>query len=151
MTWLALDCELDTRRTVDDATNEPDAVRDNLVGVAYLLPVITECTDDDHAETILSTVAGEQKDSMKESAAYHIQWAHLVAKAFREKRRATGPITLGDLVSPVKMSVPWPFVVVDAQYNKTGVLDLDTGEPKYFAADFVARLQGLRMKQSDVH
>jgi hypothetical protein len=44
------------------------------------------------------------------------------------------------------VSANWPLVVVDAQYNKTGIVDLDTGEPKYFGAGYVARLQGLPTK-----
>jgi hypothetical protein len=53
---------------------------------------------------------------------------------------------LGDLVSPTKMTVPWPLVVVDAQYNKTGVVNLDDGEPRYFGTGFVGRVQGLQKR-----
>jgi hypothetical protein len=147
LTWLAFDCELDTRNALDDSGDEPDLVRDNLVGVAYLLPVITECTQDDFAEDVLSAIAAEQQDSMKKSTTYHMAWARGVAKAFRERQPATGPIALGDLVLPLKMSASWPLIVIDPQYNKTGVVDLDTGEPKYFGAGYVARLQGLRTGQ----
>jgi hypothetical protein len=80
---------------------------------------------------------------MKKTTSYHVEWARGITKAFREQQSAKGPITLGDLVVPLKMVASWPLVVVDAQYNKTGVVDLDTGEPKYFGAGFVARLQGL--------
>ena len=117
----------------------------------YLLPVITECMRDDLAETVLSTVTGEQKGAMKESASYHIQWARRVMKAFDKQQRATGPIALGDLVTPLRMVATWPSVAVDAQYNKTGIVDLDTGEPKYFGAGFLVRLEGLSAKQSSLH
>lgn len=140
LTWLALDCELDTRHVLVD---QPDIVRDNLVGVAYLLPVITECAKDDLAEAVLSEAAGEQKDSMRECTSYHIHWARGVAKAFRDHQLAAGSIAIGDLVSPSKMSASWPLIVVDAQYSKTGVVNLDTGEPKYYGAGFMVRLQSL--------
>jgi hypothetical protein len=151
LTWLALDCELDTRSALDDVVDDPELVRDNLVGVAYLLPVITACAQDGFAEDVLVAVAAEQQDSVKKSTAYHLEWARQVAKAFDGRQPATGAIALGDLVLPVKMSASWPLVVVDAQYNKTGVVDLDTGEPKYFGAGFLARLEGPQMKRSGVH
>jgi hypothetical protein len=88
---------------------------------------------------------------MKESTAYHIEWARRVMKAFHEQQRSPAPIVLGDLVWPLKMSVSWPLVVVDPQYSKTGVVNLDTGEPKYFGSGFMGRVQGLRTDQSSVH
>lgn len=146
LTWLALDCELDTRTALDDVVDEPDVARDNLIGVAYLVPVITQCAEDSFALEVLNSISAEQPDSMKRTAAYHVEWARRITKAFHERQRAAGPIALGDLVLPLKMSADWPLVVVDAQYNKTGVVDLDTGEPKYFGAGYVARLQGLPTK-----
>lgn len=86
LTWLAFDCELDTRHALDDAVDEPDLVRDNLVGVAYLLPVVSECAHDEFAADVLSAVVAEQQDSMKKSAAFHMDWARRVAKARLEQR-----------------------------------------------------------------
>jgi hypothetical protein len=146
LTWLALDCDLDTRTALDDVVDEPAIARDNLIGVAYLMPVITQCTEDAFALDVLNTIAAEQPDSMKRTAAYHVEWARRITKAIQDHQPAAGPIALGDLVLPVKVSANWPLVVVDAQYNKTGIVDLDTGEPKYFGAGYVARLQGLPTK-----
>jgi len=64
-----------------------------------------------------------------------------VTDAFHAKKSKPGPVAIGDLVLPLKVSAPWPLVVVDAQYNKTGVVDLDTGERKYFGAGYVTRLE----------
>jgi hypothetical protein len=151
LTWLAFDSDLDTRYALDHAIDAPAVVRNNLVGIAYLLPVVSECVCDDHATDVLSAVVVEQEqERLKMSVAYHLGWVRGVTKAFEERRIATGPIALGDLVMPLKISALWPMVVVDAQYNKTGVVNLDTGEPKYFAANYVARLQGLPKKQWSV-
>ena len=108
---------------------------------------MTEWVRDSFASDILLTVVAEQQDPMKKSAAYHMDWARRVTKAFQERHTADGPIGLGDLVLPAKIPVLWPLVVVDVQSNKTGVVDLDTGEPKYFGATYVTRLQGLSTKQ----
>jgi hypothetical protein len=142
LTWLAIDCELDTRHALDGAREEPESVRENLVGIAYLIPVATACASDDVAEQVLSSVAAAQPASIAESAAYHMRWARQVAQIFSQRPPAGAePIRLGDLVFPLKMAADWPLIVVDAQHNKTGIVDLDTGEPKYFGAGFVARLQ----------
>ena len=93
---------------------------------------------------VLRAVVAELPDRMEKSAEYHLEWARRAMNAFREHQAASGPVALGDLVVPLKMTASWPLVVVDAQYNKTGVVDLDTGEPKYFGAGYVTRLQGLR-------
>jgi hypothetical protein len=143
LTWLAFDCDLDARDALVNDVDERAAVRDNLVGIAYLLPVLSECVHDDFAADVLSAVVVEQQESMKKSAAYHLSWARQVNRAFQKRYTAKGPIALGDLVFPVKVSVFWPLVVVDPQYDKTGVVDLDTGEPKYYGAGYIARLQGL--------
>ncbi len=143
LAWLALDCELDTRTALDDVVDEPDVARDNLIGVAYMIPVITQCAEDAFAVEVLNAIAAEQPDSMERTTAYHLEWARRVTKAFHEHQLAAGPIALGDLALPLKVSVNWPLIVVDAQYSKTGIVDLDTGEPKYFGAGYVARLQGL--------
>ena len=112
---------------------------------------MSECARDDLAADVLSFVLVEQQqETVKKSAAYHLDSARGVTKAFQERRTATGPIALGDLVMPVKISASWPMVVVDAQHDKTGVVNLDTGEPKYFGASYVARLQGLPTKQWSV-
>ena len=144
LTWLALGCELDTRTALDDVIDEPEWARDNLVGVAYLVPVVTQCAEDSFAEGVLRAVVAELPDRMEKSAEYHLEWARRAMNAFREHQAASGPVVLGDLVVPLKTTASWPLVVVDAQYNKTGVVDLDTGEPKYFGAGYVTRLQGLR-------
>lgn len=146
LTWLAFDCELDTRTALDELLNEPDTVQDNLVGVAYLVPVVTECAKDPFAKDLLSAVVAEQPETLRQSAAYHIDWARRIAEAFHGKQARNGPIAIGDLVSPLKVSMPWPLVVVDAQYNKTGVVDLDTGEPKYFGAGYVTKLESLPVR-----
>lgn len=151
LTWLAFDSDLDTRHALDHAIDARDVVRNNLVGVAYLVPVVSECVRDDLATDVLSAVVAEQQqENVKKSVTYHLDWARGVTKAFQERRTVTGPIILGDLVMPLKKPASWPMVVVDAQYDKSGVVDLDTGKPKYFAAAFVARLQGLPTKQSSV-
>ena len=143
LTWLAFDCELDTRTALEELFEDPDTIQDNLVGVAYLVPVVTECAEDPFAKDLLSEVVAEQSETLRQSAAYHIDWARRVAEAFHGKKSRNGPVAIGDLVSPLKVSTPWPLVVVDAQYNKTGVVDLDTGEPKYFGAGYVTKLESL--------
>lgn len=150
LTWLALDCELDTRSALDNLYDEPDCVRDNLIGIAYLLPVITECAQDGPAEQILLEITGEQNDGVKESAKYHIEWAREVRKDFQKQQHSAAPILLGDLVLPLKMPVSWPMVVVDPQSSKTGIVNLDTGDPKYFGAGYMARIKGLRTDRPNI-
>ena len=70
--------------------------------------------------------------------------------AFQGRQTATGPIALGDLGFAREDDDFWPLVVVDSQDNKTGVVDLDTGEPKYFGSGFVSRLRGLPVKRANV-
>jgi hypothetical protein len=143
LAWLAFDCELDARTALNDRHDDPDVVQENLAGIAYLLPVITECAEDDAAQEILADIVAEQKGKTEEVTLYHLQWGRTLARAFSRHQRETGAIGLGDLVEPVKMLASWPLVVVDPQHNKTGIVDLDTGEKKYFGAGFVARLQRL--------
>ena len=100
LTWLALDCELDTRTALDDVINEPEWARDNLVGVAYLVPVVTQCAEDSFAEDVLRAVVAELPDRMEKSAEYHLEWARRAMNAFREHQAASGPVALGDLVVP---------------------------------------------------
>jgi hypothetical protein len=143
LAWLALDCELDTRKALEEARKDPEVTQDNLIGVAYLVPVITQCAEDAFAEDLLKAVVAEQSDTLKRSATYHIAWAHRVTDAFNAKKSKPGAVAIGDLVLPLKIPTPWPLVVVDAQYNKTGVVDLDTGEPKYFGVGYVTKLDSL--------
>lgn len=152
LTWLALDSEIDTRHALDHVMDAPNVVRNNLVGVAYLLPVVSACVRDDLSTDVLSAVVTEQQqESMKKSATYHLTWARGIMAAFQGKGTAAGPIALGDIVIPVLKTTTGPMIVVDPQTTKTGVLDLDTGKPKYFGASYVSRVQGLTMKQSGLH
>jgi len=54
-------------------------------------------------------------------------------------------LRLGDIAYPAKVADPLPSVVVDVQFAKTGILDLDTGDLKYYAVGYLTRVQGLRM------
>lgn len=143
LTWLGLDSDLDIRVVLDDVYNDPDAVREDLIGVAYLLPVITECVQDEPAEAVLSAVSEEVRQSLKESISYHMEWARRIEDAFHDRRRSTAPIALGDIVWPLKMADLGPMVVLDPRSSSTGVVNLDTGKPKLFGTDFVARIQSL--------
>lgn len=49
---------------------------------------------------------------------------------------------------PAKVKEALPSVVVDVQYDKTGILDLDTGELKYYAVGYPTRVQALRLGSS---
>jgi hypothetical protein len=93
---------------------------------------------------VLNSAASDQLGEMKNRALYHVEWCRRFTKAFLQRQTTAGAIALGDLVVPLKMAAFWPLVVVDAQYTKTGVVDLDTGEAKYFGVTYVTRLQQLR-------
>jgi hypothetical protein len=143
LSWLALDGELDTRKALEDALEDPEAVQENLVRVAYLVPVITQCAEDAFAEDLLQAVVAEQSETLRQTATYHIDWAHRLTNAIRATSSSPGPVAIGDLVLPLKVPTLWPLVVIDAQSNKTGVVDLDSGEAKYFGAGYIAKVDSL--------
>jgi hypothetical protein len=61
-----------------------------------------------------------------------------------EKRRSPSHIELDDVAAPLKLKGAPPSIVVDVQPTKSGLLDLDTGETRYYASGFLAKIQGLR-------
>jgi hypothetical protein len=141
--WLALECDVDVRTALDESLQEPEATREKLVGVAYLLPAISQCVEDPFAEDLLKAVVEEAPERRRRSVVYHLDWGRRVTAAFRGKKSTAGSVMLGDIVVPAKIPTPWPLVVVDAQYTKIGVADLDSGEPKYFGTGYVTKLSGL--------
>jgi len=140
LAWLALDCDLDTRTALDEVRDEPEEARENLVGIAYFLPVITECTHDEQAEAILRTAFVDQQAD-EANAQYHLLWAERIERAASGVRKAAESFLPGNIAIPLKLASARPSVVVDVQHNKVGIIDLGTGEPKFFAAGFLAKIQ----------
>ncbi|HXG70822.1 MAG TPA: hypothetical protein VNJ04_09460 [Gemmatimonadaceae bacterium] len=138
LAWIALDCELDTRTAVA-AAEDQEEVRDNLIGIAYFLPVILACKRDDQADAMLRSVAAEQK-SREEPVLYHLQWAESVERAAASNRRPAEDLKRGSIAIPLKMASPHLSVVADIQHDKAGIVDLDTGEVKFFKSGYLGRV-----------
>lgn len=140
LAWLALDCGVDSRVRPRPLLDDPAITRETLTRLGYFLPVISECADDSSAATMLTTVANEQNRERGGSAAYQLDWAHQVSKAGKSNQTHRGVIELGDIAVPLKLKdVPFP-IVLDVQLSKCGLLDLNTGEPRYFATDYLKRI-----------
>jgi hypothetical protein len=144
LAWLALDCGVDRRIPFKPLLDDPDIIRENLTQFGYFLPVISECALDSFATTMLTSVSGEQKNENRDSAAYHLRWAHDLLKVAENKQSNQSPIELGDIAVPLNMKEVPLSIVVDVQSNKLGLLDLNTGEPRYFAMGYLRRIQPLR-------
>ena len=112
--------------------------------MGYFLPVITDCASDKLAEEVLERVTEEQAGD-SEGVSYHLRWGRQLRRAFEQRKKSEGDLRLGDIAYPAKVKEALPSVVVDVQYDKTGILDLDTGELKYYALGYLTRVQGLRM------
>lgn len=142
LSWLAFDFGLDTRSALDRALTEPELVRENLIGVGYFLPVITECSSDSFATEILEDAAAERPGDVTR-ATYHVRWAKALARSVEKHLPRPSIIALGDIALPLKVKGVPPSVVVDAQNEKAGLLNLDSGELKYYASGFLTRIQAL--------
>jgi hypothetical protein len=143
LAWLALDCGVDTRHALDHAFDDPKLMRQDLTTIAYFLPVIRECASDAWAAEILKNVMTDQRVDCG-TVAYHIGWARKLAKAARIERLDSCPLALGDVVLPVKGGRAEPSVVLQVQHGKTGLVDLNNGELKYYAVGYLARIGSLR-------
>jgi len=148
LSWVALDCGVDARSALNRALDAPDLARENLVRLAYFLPVISQCASDKLATTMLTSVADEQKGDNPERAAYHLQWAQHLVKVAMKHRPIPSDVELGDVAVPLKLKEVPISIVVDVQPNKSGLLDLNTGEPRYFASGYLARIQGLQLRSA---
>jgi hypothetical protein len=145
LAWIALDCELDKREVLQEAFNDPDWTREELIGLGYFLPVISECAIDSFARTILTSIAEQQNGKLPERAAYHLQWAHRLLVAPRRKYAERSQIELGDIVVPLTVKGASPAVVLDAQTGKAGLLDLDDPEkPKQYIKAVLGQIDSLR-------
>jgi hypothetical protein len=143
LAWLAFDCGVDTRHALDHAFDDPKLMRQALTGIAYFLPVISECASDPLAAEMLKNVTAEQRGDGG-TVAYHLGWARKLAKAAGMERLDSCSIALGDVVLPVKGIRVKPSVVLEVQHGKTGLVDLNNGELKYYAVGYLARIGGLR-------
>ena len=97
------------------------------------------------ATTILTTAASEQKGNNPERAAHHLHWAQELLRAVKKHRPAPSDIELGDVAKPLKLKEAPISIIVAAQPEKSGLLDLDTGEPRYFASGYLTRIQSLEL------
>jgi hypothetical protein len=146
LAWLALDCGLDTRTALRHVIDDPVLTRDNLTHLGYFLPVITECVSDEFASGILKQVADEQKGDRPACTSYHLAWAKQVVKAADSRLSKPSSVELGDIAVPSKLTESALSIVVDVQFNKSGLLDFDTGEPKYYATGYLKRIQRLQLQ-----
>ena len=139
LTWLAFDCDLDVRTALAELRDDPEEAAENLIGLAFLLPLATDRAHDEQAKELLLRMVDEQRRKPG-LAQYHLNWAR---SAEASAKRATEPskdFRRGDLAVPVKMSARWPLVVAAVEHNKVGVVDIETGELKLFANGFLARV-----------
>lgn len=139
--WLAFDCDLDVRTALAPLRDEPQEAIENLVGVAFLLPLATECAHDDKARELLLEAAGEMK-GVTDSAEYHLAWATTSEASAKHATDPAVSLAVGDLAMSVKMPSRWPLVVAAVEHNKVGVVDLETGNLKRFATGFLAKVAG---------
>jgi len=146
MAWLALDCGVDCRMVIKPLLDDPYLIRENLTRVGYFLPVISQCASDDLAAAMLTSIIDQQKIENRDSATYHLHWAKGLLDVSKNQQSNSQPIELGDVAMPLKIKDIPPSIVVDVQPNKLGLLDLDTGEPRYFATGYLKRIQGLRVQ-----
>jgi len=142
LAWLALDSGLDTRDSIAHTFNEPELVREKLIRVAYFLPVMTDCSSDGFAAGVLADVTSEQQGDVVR-AEYHLRWGQQLATKLGNYRPFESNVALGDIAFPLRVKEALPSVVVDVQPSKAGLLDLDTGQPRYYASGFLARVQEL--------
>lgn len=142
LSWLAFDGGLDTRNATDRALVDPELVRENLTGAAYFLPVIVACSSDKYAADVLADVTAEGRGDVGR-VAYHVRWAQELARSIVRRRTSPSPVGLGDIAYPLKVEGVSPSVVVDVQYDKAGLLDLDSGMLKYFKTGYLVRVHSL--------
>ncbi|MFN7982520.1 MAG: hypothetical protein U0Q11_11730 [Vicinamibacterales bacterium] len=141
LAWLALDCGVDAETLSDDlrdAGNDADSL---VLGVACLLPVATECAQDSQAGALLVQTLAE-RPSEAARAERHLTWAKRIsAAASTSKTPGSGSFRLGDIVVTFKANPPKPFVVSQVLHGKTGVLDLDRLDHRYFADGWLAPVE----------
>lgn len=146
LSWLALDCGVDSRLTPKALADDANIARETLTRLGYFFPVVSECARDPFAATMLTSVANEQNERCGESAACQLRWASEVLKANKNKQSDSLPIELGDVAVPLKLKDVPLSIVMDVQPTKCGLLDLNTGGPRYFANGYLRRILGLRLQ-----
>jgi hypothetical protein len=148
LTWLALDCGIDTRSVIGDLSQEPDDVRASVEEVGYFLPVVMECAADELATDILARavaeprgqVAGRPDMLMKDLADYHLSWAHGLVRGRAQQPTPATRLHVGDIVYPRQKEGSSLGIVVEVQGTKAGILDLDTGESRPFITNYLSRV-----------
>jgi hypothetical protein len=148
LTWLALDCGIDTRSVIGDLSEEPDDVRASVEEVGYFLPVVMECAADELATDILARavteprgqVAGRPAMLMKDLADYHLSWAHGLVRGRAQQPTPATRLHVGDIVYPRQKEGSSLGIVVEVQGTKAGILDLDTGESRPFITTYLSRV-----------
>jgi hypothetical protein len=143
LTWLAIDSGVDIRSALKQSLCEPELTREKLVEVGYLVPVITECATDKLAAAMLTSIAEEQRNECPTRAAYHIKWARQLLVTAKSHTTKPSAVELGDMAVPIKVKGAPLSIVVDVQANKSGLLDLDTREAKFYATGYLSRVLGL--------
>jgi len=143
LTWLAIDSGVDIRSALKKSLSDPDLTREKLVEVGYLVPVITECATDTLAAAMLTNIAEEQRNECPTRAAYHIEWARRLLVTAKSHGTKPAAVELGDMAVPTRVKGAPLSIVVDVQANKSGLLDLDTGEAKFYATGYLSRVLGL--------
>jgi hypothetical protein len=142
LTWLALDCEMDTRKVLADLSEEIEEIRERLEEAGYFVPVVSDCVADPIATKLLISTVGEAgafAHDLKDRLDYHLDWArNLIIE--RPQARVGDRLQLGDVVYRPKVPGDKLRVVIEVQGNKAAFLELETGERKAFVTSFLARV-----------
>jgi hypothetical protein len=146
LTWLALDCGIDTRSVLTALSEEPEDVRADLESVGYFLPVLMDCVADGMAtDFLIETVDPKAGDfgpnaSLIGAATFHLDWARRLARGLTQPAVTPAQFRAGDIVYPLLKKGTSLGVVVEVQGLKAGILDLDTGVPRQFISSYLGKL-----------
>jgi hypothetical protein len=138
--WVAMDCGVDSRIEIKPLLDDPLVTCENLTRIGYFLPVIRDCARDSFAGALFTEVADNQKAENHDFARYHLRWVNQLIKNAENQKPDSSPIELGDVASPTLLKEMPLSIVVDIQPTKLGLLDLNTGEAKYFGSGYLRKI-----------
>jgi hypothetical protein len=144
--WMAWDCALDVRYALEE--EERSELRENLRGMARLVALATQVSDDRDAQRkardAISLICSHYvEDGVTETwLEEHMSWLRRVASVCRAPRQARAlkrPADTGDLIYPVLKDSPQPRVVLQTTGSSVKVVDLDKeDEQNTYGAKYVA-------------
>jgi hypothetical protein len=140
LAWLALDSGVNAETLARDLRECPEDARQLVLGVACLLPVISDCAQDSQAGALLvHTLADKASEAAR--AERHMSWAtRLQGRVDAAVQMPNPTFAPGDVVCAVKVFPRAPRFVTSVEDKLVRVVNLDKSDPQPVYKDYIARV-----------